>query len=72
MSNPLSQPCKQCEAAGITEPPSAPLDPLPYVDKEDGPGNHIRQSWPDAWTEFDPRAGYEQNQLPYWRRDLGL
>lgn len=49
-----------------TEFPGGPtLDPLPYVDGEDGPDKEIRQAHPDPWTEFAPREGYSQNREDY-------
>lgn len=44
---------------------SLTLDPLPYVDKEDGPGRWIRQAHPDAWAEFEPRPGFIQDEEAY-------
>lgn len=40
-----------------------PLDPKPWVDREDV--DEIRQAYPDAWTEFEPRPGYEQDRSKY-------
>lgn len=37
-------------------------DPLPWVDREDGPGNEIRQAWPDGWTEYEPRPEFDHKQ----------
>jgi hypothetical protein len=42
------------------------LDPLPWVDKEDGEGRWIRQAHPDGWTEFEPRDGYSKNEEDYY------
>lgn len=41
------------------------LDPLPFVDKEDGPGKWIRQTRSDPWTEFEPREGFIQDRDAY-------
>jgi hypothetical protein len=38
------------------------LDPLPWVDTEDGERAPDSRFWP--WADFEPRPGYEQD----WRK----
>lgn len=53
MDNPVTRAGTHCSAAGITEPPSAPLDPLPYIYFSGGV------------YRFNPRPQYEQDESKY-------
>ena len=37
-------------------------DPKPFIDREDGPGREIRQSWSDGWTDYEPRPEFDHIQ----------